>query len=358
MAGGSGTRLWPMSRAGRPKQLLPICPSGRSLLAESVNRLEGLFAPEDIFIIARTDHIPAIAEQLGDLPGENLIGEPCGQDTANAIGLAAAVLGQKDPQACMAVFTADHLIEPVDGFQRALTVAFEQIQQHRQYLATFGIKPTWAHSGLGYIHRGKLIAAGSDDQPGVYAVKAFKEKPDDRTAKEYFQSGQYYWNSGIFVWKVCTILEHLETHLPQNAEKLISLGQSYGQDNWQEYAEKVYPTLEKISIDFAVMEKAQHVLVVELPCKWHDVGAWGQLENLTGKDEHGNATLADKLVTIDCKDNVLVCEQQDHLLAAVGIKDLIVVHTPDATLICPKDQAQRIKELVAAIQQRLSGKYL
>jgi len=357
MAGGSGTRLWPMSRKGRPKQLLPLCPSGRSLLAETVARLEGLFEAERIFIIALADHLPPIAEALPRLPRENLIGEPCGRDTANAIGLAASILARKDPEATMGVFTADHLIEPVDAFQAALQAAYEQIDRQGHYLATFGIKPTWAHTGLGYIHRGSLLAQGQAERPAVYRVRAFKEKPKPRTARRYLASGEYYWNSGMFVWKVATILEQLGRHLPENAEKLRRLGQCYGQDDWAETAGEVYPTLKKISIDYAVMEKASDVMVVELPCRWVDVGSWTQLENVTGTDESGNALLGGEMVMLDCKKNVLVCEDEDHLLAAVGVEDLIVVHTARATLVCPKDQAQRIKDLVSLIEQQKADRF-
>ncbi len=348
MAGGSGTRLWPMSRSAKPKQLLRLCPDGRSLLQESVRRLKGLFDYENIYIIAAENHLPPIAADLSELPNRNLIGEPTGRDTANAVGLSAAILHARDPHAVMGIFTADHLIEPKEKFQLAVRTAFETIENHPEYLCTFGIKPTCAHTGLGYIHRGAQII---DAPVSVHRVIAFKEKPDLATAQTYLASGQYYWNSGMFVWKTATILDQLAENLPENTARLKQIAQHYPNNGWNELAQKVYPQLKKISIDFAVMEKAKHVLVVELDCRWADVGSWSELEKITGLDPYGNAVLAKVTSTIDSRNNVIISSQPDHLVALIGAEDLIVVHTNDATLVCPKNQAQKIKELVAKLDQ-------
>ncbi|MFA5863070.1 MAG: sugar phosphate nucleotidyltransferase [Phycisphaerae bacterium] len=354
MAGGSGTRLWPMSRSGRPKQLLKLTPDGKSLLQASVHRLLGLFANKNIFIIAAADHLPAIAENVPEIPPENLIGEPVGRDTANAVGLAAAVLSARDPGCVMGVFTADHLIEPVDRFQCAVKTAFQSVENHPEYLATFGVIPTTPHTGLGYVHRGQMFAS---DVGSVYKVLAFKEKPNQQIAATYVTSGEYYWNSGMFVWKVSTILNELKTHLPQNADPLIDLGRRFGQSDWPALARYIYPLLKKISIDFAVMEKAKNVLVVELDCRWTDVGSWPELQNITGADGEGNAVLARCLSMIESKHNVIISSQEDHLVALIGVEDFIVVHTPDATLVCPKAQAQQIKNLVSQVEQQYEKKY-
>ena len=355
MAGGSGTRLWPMSRADMPKQLLKLTPEGKSLLRVSIDRLLGLFDYEHIYIIAAENHIEPIAREIPELPADNLIGEPIGRDTANAVGLSAAILSAKYSGATMGIFTADHLIEPVDKFQNALKQAYNSVEQYPEYLATFGVKPTWAHTGLGYIHRGELFIK---EPIAVYKVVEFKEKPDQQTAEKYLASGEYYWNSGMFVWKVETILEQLKQHLPANAEKLIELGKAYGGDDWAEKAAKIYPTLEKISIDFAVMEKAENVIVVELDAKWADVGNWTELKNVTGLDETNSAVLADVLYRIDSHDNVIVSSDKGHLISLIGVRDMIVIHTPDAALICPKSESQKIKQLVAELKEKYQDKYV
>ncbi len=354
MAGGSGTRLWPMSRENMPKQLLKLTPEGKSLLRISIERLLGMFEYGQIYIIAAEHHIAPIAKEIPELPKENLIGEPVGRDTANAVGLSAAILAAKYPRATMGIFTADHLIEPVEKFQEALRLAYEAVEKNPKYLATFGVKPTWAHTGLGYIHRGESFVENSGN---IYRVTEFKEKPDYKTAEQYLASGEYYWNSGMFVWKVDTILEELSQHLPVNAEKLIELGKAYSQADWQTKAAKVYPTLEKISIDFAVMEKAENVIVVELDANWADVGNWTELKNITGLDETNSAVLADTLCRIDSHDNVIVSSDSAHLIGLIGVRDMIVIHTPDATLVCPKSESQKIKQLVAEIKDKYKGKY-
>ncbi len=354
MAGGSGTRLWPMSRSSKPKQLLKLTPDGKSLLQASVQRLLGLFDYKNIYIITAADHVAAIQEEFPDLPAHNLIGEPIGRDTANAVGLSAAVLAARSPDCLMGVFTADHLIEPIDQFQKTVKTAFDHIETHPENLATFGIKPTWAHTGLGYVHRGRPI--GPEAVP-AYTVLAFKEKPDQPTALSYVESGEYYWNSGMFVWRASTILDLLKRYLPENAEKLIELGRQFGRDAWPKLASEIYPQLKKISIDFAVMEKAKDVLVVELDCRWVDIGSWSELQNITGLDDKGNALLAKCVSTLDSRNNVIISSQDHHLIALIGIRDCIIVHTPDATLVCPKTEAQQIKQLVAQLEQQYEKKF-
>lgn len=355
MAGGSGTRLWPMSREHLPKQLLALSPDGKSLLEKSIERLKGLFDPGDIYIISTRAHVKPIAERLAFLPKENLIGEPMGRDTANAIGLAASIIYNRDPDATMGVFTADHIIEPIDRFQGAVLTGYDIVEQNPEYLCTFGIKPKYPHTGLGYIHRAEII---KDGEFPVYRVGAFKEKPDQMTAERYVQSGEYYWNSGMFVWKVRSILDELTRHLPASADKLIKLGKEYGKDNWDTLADSIYPELEKISIDYAVMEKAEKVLVVEMPVNWADVGSWSELGKVIGKDSYGNAKLVDKFVGIDVREGIFVSAEREHLIAAIGVEDLIVVHTKDATLISRRDRAQDVKKIVEIIKEKFGKEYV
>lgn len=341
MAGGVGTRLWPLSLRKRPKQLMRIV-EGKSLLRLSFERLFGWLPAENIHVITGADHLPLVAEELPELPAENLIGEPCGRDTVNAIGLAAHWLAKREPDCTMGVFTADHIIRPIENFRAAVERAFAMAERFSDALVTFGIKPTHPHTGLGYVQRGEMI------EPGVFAVREFKEKPPLWVAKNYLNSGEYFWNSGMFVWRATTFLDELSQHLPDSHGKLERVVAAEG-DARARLLNEVYPTLQRISVDYAVMEKARRVLVVEMPCQWQDVGSWTALGDVLEADDARNVRVGPAHCAIDAKDNVLVAEG-NHLIAAIGVRDLVVVAGPTATLVCHKDDVQRIKELVGQLE--------
>ncbi|MFQ5430394.1 MAG: mannose-1-phosphate guanylyltransferase [Phycisphaerae bacterium] len=349
MAGGSGTRLWPLSRRTRPKQLLRIV-EGQSLIYKAFERLHGAFKPEDIYVIALADHLPAISKELPALPSENLIGEPIGRDTANAVALAAAILHERSPETVMGVFTADHLIRPADRFVEIVRRGFLAATERPDALVTFGIKPTEPHTGLGYIERGEPVA------PGLWEVRSFREKPDLETARQYVASGRYYWNSGMFVWRTATILDQLRQHLPASHDTVRRLAGAWSSSEGEALARECYPSLERISIDYAVMEKAPKVLVVEMALDWLDLGNWTALPGVLGRDDSGNTTALRQVAMRSSRDNILVTED-DHLIATIGVKDLVIVHSADATLVCHKDQVQRIKDLVAELDQAHDGFY-
>ncbi|HEX4053879.1 MAG TPA: sugar phosphate nucleotidyltransferase [Tepidisphaeraceae bacterium] len=357
MAGGSGTRLWPLSRADTPKQILPVV-NGQSLLQLSYQRLRGMLPPERIFVCTGAVHAKGVLENLSELPRENLLGEPMGRDTANAVGFSAAVLHKRDPDAVCAVVTADHVIEPVEVFQQSLNSAFQVIGDRPRSLVTFGIVPTYGHTGLGYIHRGDPL--GVD---GAYQVLGFHEKPDKALADRFVESGRYYWNSGMFVWRCDTVLSELAIHLPGSHKGLAQIAQAWGTPQQETVLRDVYPRLPKISIDYAVMEPAsQHkgnasVVVVEMPVDWTDVGSWPALAEILPVDEHNNAVSANTALFLDSDDNVIFSQDPNHLISTIGVSDMIVVHANDATLICPKDQAQRVKELVAKVKEKYGGKF-
>ncbi len=350
MAGGSGTRLWPLSRRSHPKQLLRIF-EGKSLLRRSFERLAGLLPPEQIYVITGRDYIQPMAAELPELPRNNLMGEPCPRDTANAVGLAAHLLALRDPEATMGIFTADHIITPVEVFCATVRKGFEAAETNPDALVTFGIKPLTPHTGYGYVHRGREL------ESGVYEVAAFKEKPDLETARRYLASGEYYWNSGMFAWRLSAIIEQIRKHQPAIDAGLREVAAGFDDPAKAEAILARFSSLPKISIDFAVMEKADRVLTVEMPCEWLDVGSWTSLAEVFKPDESGNTHAAPNVVTLDARGNILVSES-DHFIAAIGVSDLIVIHSDDATLICRKQDAQRIKDLVEHARKATGERYM
>jgi mannose-1-phosphate guanylyltransferase len=351
MAGGSGTRLWPLSRKQRPKQLLRLF-GGQSLLRQSYARLRGLLVPAAISVITTAEHLDLVHGELPEVPAENLFGEPCGRDTANAVGLAAAILMERDPDGVMGVFTADHIITPVDRFVGAVDSAFTQAERHPEALVTLGIVPSAPETGFGYAKRGAALGEN------VYQVERFVEKPNRETAERYVSSGEYYWNSGMFVWRTRTILDEIARRLPESYAPLLELGRAWGSASGAELAARVYPSLRKISIDFAVMEKAENVLLVEMNCRWRDVGSWGALAAVLDADAAGNVHAGGRVLHLGSRGTTTATEDPHHLIATIGVEDLVVVHSADATLVCRKDDAQAIRELVAALQAEWGEHYL
>jgi len=351
MAGGAGKRLWPLSRMARPKQLLPLL-GGKCLLEMAVQRLLGVFDRENIWIITNAQYTEQVCLKLPQIKPENVIGEPIGRDTANAVALATELIGARDEKATIAVFTADHVIRPQECFAQAVEDACAAAEEHPDALVTFGVRPTWPHIGLGYIQ----CKAGVEG--GLREVDGFKEKPEHRIARQYVESGHHFWNSGMFVWTLGAIRKNLASFLPDSLEKLRPIGQASaaGKDISAMLAQ-TYPTLQKISIDYAVMEKAPRVLMVELKCDWLDIGSWPALENVTELDEAGNAVVAENSILVDSFRNVVVCED-DHLLAILGMDDCIVVRSGDATLVCNKSDSQRLKEFAQLLEARFGTRYL
>ncbi len=349
MAGGAGTRLWPLSRTMRPKQLLRLF-DGASLLQLARRRLEGLFEPQNIWIITSAHYIDQVAGELPDLPRENLIGEPMGRDTANAIGLAANMLARRDSDATMAVFTADHIIEPRDRFQSAINAGLDAAEQNTDSLVTYGITPAGPNTGYGYVRRGDSVG------PATYRVREFKEKPDKPTAEKYVASGEYYWNSGMFAWRVATIQAELERQLPENAGGLKDLAADWEKVAGTGACADRFGALKKISIDYGVMEGARSVLLVEMNCDWKDLGSWISIASTREPDERGNVAIAPKSLVVDGANNIIVTES-DHLVAALGVKDIVIVHSEDATLVCHRNDVEKIKALAEHRKQHFGEQY-
>lgn len=350
LAGGAGTRLWPLSRKYKPKQLLPLF-EGRSLLAHAIDRLDGLFAPERIRIVTTADLAEPILREITSIKQDQIIAEPALRDTANAIGLAANLIASESPDAIMCVFTADQLITPRDRFQEAIRTGINAAESNADALITFGIPPATAHTGYGYLELGENI----DDR--IRRVRAFREKPDASTAAAYVTSGNHLWNSGMFAWRVRTILDALSQHLSENQDVLASIAADWIDGSEPDQLKSRYEELQRISIDYAVLEKAEQVLVVPMACDWLDVGSWEAIAALHATDAAGNVSIGATLLAVDSNRNTLASEH-DHLIVTIGVDDLIVVHTDDATLVCRKDEAQRVRDIVEKCRDEYGDRYL
>lgn len=346
MAGGSGTRLWPLSRQKRPKQLLPLT-GGRSLIEETVQRVLPMVPAERVLIVTTADHAPATQEALPMLPEENVIAEPVGRDSAPCVGFAATLVAHKDPSAVLVTLSADHWIEPAEAFRENALAAIETARS-ADCLVTIGIEPERPDTRFGYIERGEPVGKVRDQE--VYRVKQFREKPDEATAKEYVDSGRFFWNAGIFFWRAETILAQFEEFLPEHYEKLQAIAQTLDTERERETIETVYPTFEKISIDYGVMEKAPDVRMVPATFRWDDVGSFEALAAYLDADDQSNAVRGDH-VAIDASGNVVVSEGE-HTVTLVGVRDMVVVHTDDATLVVPRDRATDVKALVNELKSR------
>lgn len=343
MAGGSGTRLWPLSRQGTPKQLLPLV-DGRSLLRLAFERSLASVAAEQVVVVTGAAYADQVALQLPELPAENILGEPVGRDSLNAVAWAAAVLARRDPEAVIAQVTADHVIEPVTEFVATLGQAFAIAEADPAALVTLGVVPTSPHTGYGYLHRGGPLPG----HPGVYAVSEFAEKPPREVAEAYLASGEYWWNAGMFVWRAATVLEQLQLLLPANYEGVTTLAAE------PHRLDEIFPALFKTSVDYAIMEPVSHgrgsahVVAVGLAVEWKDVGGYASLAEVLTPDEAGNA-VSGTVVTLDASGNVVVNADSGGLIGLIGVHDLVVVRTGTATLVVPLDQAERVKELVAEV---------
>jgi mannose-1-phosphate guanylyltransferase len=353
MAGGTGTRFWPASRRARPKQLLDLT-GGRSMIQATADRLNGLCPAENLLIVTNQTLVDPIAQQLPNVPRESIIGEPAKRDTAPCVGLAAAWIAAKDPDATMVVMPADHVIGPDDVFQDALSQASMLVEQDHSRIVTFGIKPSYPAEVFGYIERSDSQIP--DTKFPSYVVSRFCEKPDLETAKQFLAGGTFYWNSGIFVWKAKTILAALEKFEPTMFAHIQKIAAAIGTDRFDETLDVEFKAIQGTSIDYAVMERYENVLVVEAPYQWDDLGNWTALPRLKGVDEQGN-TIDGEFLGIDTEHSIIRSEQ-GHLIVTVGMKDCIVVHTPDATLVADKNNESAIKQVVAELQRRKMDKFL
>lgn len=353
MAGGGGTRFWPRSRMKRPKQFLTLT-GDRSLIQTALDRVEAPIPPERCWVITGDAHRQETALQLPSVPADHIVGEPCGRDTAACIGLGAALIARRDPTAAMIVMPADHIIEPVQEFRRAVHVAELMTEDHPHALVTFGIMPTYPATGYGYIHRGTEVAHRQGIT--VYHVEGFREKPKADTAEKFFHSGEYYWNSGIFVWRVATILNYLRDLQPKLHAAVTRIADAWETPRRDTVLRAEYEALDKVSIDYAVMEHAREVLVVQAPYLWDDVGSWHALERMHAQDAEGNTVVADHcgLNTRNC----IIVGEPGRLIATGGVSHLVIVQDGDAILVADRGEEKTVKELVDLLKKKGLEKYL
>ena len=405
MAGGSGTRFWPRSRRRLPKQFLKFG-SDRTLLQETAERCRPLISAEQTWIVTGRDHAEEAGRQLNDVATSRVVIEPCGRNTAPCIGLAALMIHATDPEGVMLVMPSDHVIRPAVEFQAAVQRAVTLIEQSPNRLVLFGVPPTYPATGFGYIHRGEMLTASVAlvDQPerasvrfgdatsnepdasafrlidapnnvrvirlmpprspeqftsqdnSAFHVAEFREKPDSTTAADYLASGEYFWNCGIFVWRAATILQAIEQYAPDVAARLNALRPAIGTPQWADALNAEFPRMPSISIDYAVLEKADDVCVLPATFEWDDVGSWQALTRLLPHDETEN-TVDGKFCGVNTN-GCVVATSSEHLIATYGVHDLIIVHTPTATLVADKHDESAMRQLIAELERSGLTEYL
>jgi mannose-1-phosphate guanylyltransferase len=347
LAGGSGERFWPLSRRTRPKQLLRLV-AKQTLLEQAVSRLEGLIAPERLLILTNVDQEAAVRELLPQMPRENILAEPAKRDTAAAVALGAAWVAARDHSATMIVLPADHVINDTAAFRQTLRAAAAAAEETGA-LVTIGIKPTWACPGYGYIEQGETVRLPNMiDEIAVHRVVRFREKPNAELAESFLRKGNFRWNAGMFVWSVPSVLSEFNRHTPQLAN---FISQLCVPDNFEKTLRDRFGELPRISFDYAIMEKADRVLVVEATFDWDDVGSWRAVSKYFKNDAEGNAANCE-ITAVESSNNI-VFNPDGARIALLGVHNLIVVRTADAILICHRHQAEQIKSLIGHVPKEL-----
>lgn len=353
MAGGGGTRFWPLSRRQRPKQLLNL--SGKGLMInETLERLSKTVDWENMFIVTNASQEKLMREEVEErFPGEHILVEPAARNTSACIGYAAMEIVRKYGDGIMCVLPSDHFIKDTEEFARVLEAAVLTAEQ-TDALVTIGIEPAFAATGYGYIKQEKGSQTPIGDK-NYSIVEEFVEKPDEETAKKYLESGEYLWNSGMFIWKASTILSYMERLLPDVYKELDTIGNSMGTEKERETIERIYPAIPKISIDYGIMERADHVLVIPGDFGWNDIGSLDMLHLMKEADQDGNIRYGETL----CENSKnCIVYGTDKLVAAVGLEDMIIVQTEDAVLVCPRERAQEVKNAVDRLAEQGREQYL
>jgi len=351
MVGGIGSRFWPMSRSRYPKQFLDILGLGRTLIQQSYDRYSQVVPPENVFVVTSAEYVSIVKEQLPDLPAENILAEPSRKNTAACIAYIAFKLQTINPDAVMIAAPADHLVTETTKFVTTAQTALQFVEQNNA-LVTIGIKPSHPNTGYGYIQHEMTAVA-----PEVFNVKTFTEKPSEEIARAFIASGDFLWNAGIFTWKVSDILGALEKHLSEVFEVFAAERSHFNTVGEQKAIEKIYPLCTNTSIDVGVMEKASNVYVIPADFGWSDLGTWNSAWDNMEKDYFGNAVVGKQVMVVDAN-NCVVHVPDNKLVLLQGLRDYIIVDTPDALLICKKEKEQQIKEYVAEVKRNMGDQYL
>lgn len=350
MAGGGGTRLWPLSRKDRPKQMLPLV-EDQTMFRISVERLDPLIPPERIFIVTGQNQVDQLKADAPNIPAENFIVEPFGQNTGPAVGLAVLHIQQREPDAMIAILAADHHIADKDKFRRVLLTAAQQAQEG--YIVTLGISPAFPATGYGYIKRGEPLHQIGEFQ--VYDAEQFTEKPDLETATEFLLSGLYSWNSGMFICEA----EFLMGEYARQQERMYALLQqikgSTGTDSYETVLAEAWPQMPSLSLDYAVMEGAAHMAVIPVDMGWSDIGSWATLYGVLNRNGSGNVVRAEQYIGVDTTDSLIVSER---LVATIGLDNIVIIDTEDALLVCPRDRSQDVRQIVDQLKASGSEKHL
>lgn len=347
MAGGEGSRLWPLSRQSRPKQMVQLG-SDRTLFQVAVDRIAAIFPPERIFVVTVADQAEDLKRQAAEIPADNFLLEPMPRGTASVVGLAATVLHRRDPQAVMAILAADHLIQNIDYFQHLLINGLHLAEDG--YLVTLGIRPTYPATGYGYIQRGQCL----EQYPFlVYTVQRFKEKPDEETARTFLAHGDHDWNSGMFIWRVDRILEEIELLMPELAGKLVEIARAWSTPEAGSVLSGVWPTITPQTVDYGIMEKAGRVVVIPaVDLGWNDVGSWESMFEVFQPGQDGNIILDAAHMGLATTNSLVVSDHTDRLIVTLGLDDVIVVDTQDAILVCSRQHAQKVRDVVNLLKKR------
>jgi mannose-1-phosphate guanylyltransferase len=354
MAGGGGTRLWPLSRRSQPKQMLQLS-GDRTLFQMAIDRLIGLFSAERVLVVTVADQAVKLQRICPQIPSQNYILEPMPRGTASVVGLAAIYLHKQDPTASMAVLTADHFIENVHYFRSLLQSAYELAQQ--DYLVTLGIHPTFPSTGYGYIHRGEKIGDFSGNP--AHKVLRFKEKPTEGVASDFIKSGDHDWNSGMFIWKVDRILDEFQLQMPALSSQLDIITSALGTENEGVVIDRIWKKIEPQTIDYGIMENASNVAVLPaIDLQWNDVGSWESLFDVLPGDQNGNVILNAKHIGIDTNGSIICSEQADRLITTIGLENLIIVDTGVSLLVCNREDSQKVRQLVNLLRDTDEGNYL
>lgn len=346
MAGGSGTRFWPLSRDIVPKQYLPLI-SEKTMIQETVERLYPIIGPQCIYVVSTEPQKPLIHDNIPNLPEENLVTEPFGRNTAPCIALSAAFLKRKYPEnEAMFILPSDHIIIEQDIFQKSIKTALAAAKEEN--LVTFGIKPDYPATGYGYIESGKEITKG------MHEITNFKEKPDYKTAQAFLKAGNYYWNSGMFVWKIGTILDNYRQYAPEIFSLIQDIEKLWDEKGLEADISEIYKEMPKVPVDIAIMEKAEKRVVIPVNYHWSDVGSWRAVSDLAEKDESGNSFKGNK-VTVNSTGNYVY---SDKLVALIDVNNLVIVETPDALLVTRRESSEKVKEIVEKLSEKGLKEYL